>query len=708
MSSWVRWGSPRHRWRASLAAKFVLLIACITALTLGLAAWYSYYSYQRAYLDHLRSKVEVLAGFVASISPDRIFSHDFSTLYGYVRGLSHTKDLTYAVVIGANGEPMTAYLNKADPTIANAIRVVGSEDIREVSRYIDRMPDAFSITAPITFNQQETGRVVVGATRRYVDQELRRILFWNVMGSTLTIVLLSVGIFFVFRQNILRPTHALMDGARRVAQGDLHQPIPLTSPDELGQLARSFNEMMGSLEQSNSERRLALENLQELNRNLERLALYDPLTNLPNRTLLQDRLMQALKAAERTQAPFAIMIMDLDRFKEVNDTFGHHIGDQLLIEIGQCLAKTLHSTDTIGRLGGDEFAIVLPDTDGEGAVCVARKVFEGLDQPFELQGLKFKIAASLGIALYPQHGTDASSLLKHADVAMYEAKQGKLGYTLYNKDIDIHSPRRLALINDLRFAVEGGQMQLFYQPIMDIGTGAVRGVEALARWAHPEKGFIAPDQFIPMIEQTGLIQPFSAWVINEALRQWSAWREQGIETCMSVNLSMHNLQDKAFPKELEALLQKWSVLPHALILEVTESAMMGDPDRVLQTLNYFRSLGADVAIDDFGTGYSSLSYLKRMPVNEIKIDRSFVKDVCTNKDDAVIVRSTIDLAHNLGLEVVAEGVEDKDILSFLAELKCDLAQGYYFSRPLPPDQIAFFDRPAVAPPSSKQVSPSEI
>ena len=702
MSAWVRWVSSRCRWGASLAAKFVLLIACITALTLGLAAWYSYYSYQRAYLDHLRSKVEMLAGFVASISPDRIFSHDFSTLYGYVRGLSHTKDLTYAVVIGANGEPMTAYLNKADPTIANAIRAVGSEDIRQVMRYIDRLPDAFSITAPITFNQQEIGRVVVGATRRYVDQELRRILFWDAMGSTLIILLLSAGIFLVFRQNILRPTQALMEGARRVAQGDLRQPIPLASADELGQLARSFNEMMASLEQSNSERSLALADLQVLNRTLERLALYDPLTNLPNRALLQERLTHTLKAAERTKAPFAIMLMDLDRFKEVNDTYGHHTGDQLLIEIGQCLAQSLHSTDTIGRLGGDEFAIVLPDTDGEGAVCVARKLFKELDQPFELQGLKFKVAASLGIALYPQHGADASALLKHADVAMYEAKQGKLGYTLYNKDSDIHSPRRLALLNDLRFAVEAGQMQLYYQPIMDIGTGAVRGVEALARWAHPEKGFIAPDQFIPLIEQTGLIQLFSAWVINEALRQWSAWREQGIETCISVNLSMHNLQDKDFPRQLEALLQKWSVLPHALVLEVTESAMMGDPNRVLQTLNYFRSLGVDVAIDDFGTGYSSLSYLKRMPVNEIKIDRSFVKDVCSDKDDAVIVRSTIDLAHNLGLKVVAEGVEDKEVLSLLTGLSCDLAQGYYFSRPLPPDQIEFFSRPAVARPSKQR------
>ena len=706
-------GRLASSWRSSLAAKFIILVACVTSLVLGLAAWYSYYSYREVYIDHLRSKVDLLAGFVATISPDRIFSYDFSALHTYVRGLSHTKDLTYAVVIGADGEAMTAYMNKENPIIANAIQTLGSSDIRAVVKYIDSQPDTIAVASPILFDEQQVGTVRLGATRSFVDAELWRILLWNVIGSMLVVLLLSIGIYWVFRENILRPTRTLIEGARRVADGNLRQPIPPTSPDELGQLAGSFNEMMTSLDRSNAERTQALEGVRDLNRTLEirveertqaieavnrkleRLALYDPLTNLPNRTLIQDRLALTLKAAERAQAPFAVMLMDLDHFKEVNDTFGHHSGDQLLTAVGACLAASLRGADTIGRLGGDEFAIILPNTDKDGAVYVAGRLFKALEQPVQLSNVSLMVGASLGIAIYPEHGVDEGTLFKHADVAMYEAKQGRLGYSIYNKNIDIHSPRRIELMNELRVAVENGQMQLYYQPIMDIASGTIRGVEALARWPHPEKGFVSPDQFIPMIEQTGLIRPFTAWVINEALCQWAAWRAQGVDLVVSVNLSMRNLQDKEFPKQLDALLQKWSVPPHVLMLEVTESAMMGDPEHALQTLNYFRNLGAGVGIDDFGTGYSSLSYLKRMPVNELKIDRSFVKDMCHDKDDAVIVRSTIDLAHNLGLIVVAEGVEDEATLSLLKDLNCDMAQGYYFSRPVPAEQIALLKVPAV-------------
>lgn len=696
-----------RRWRSSLAAKFVLLVAALTALTLGMTAWVSYHSYREAYLNHLHQKAELLAEFVASISPDRIYSYDFSTLYKYVRELSKTRDIVYAVVIDSNGEPLTAHLDKDDPIIASAIRAVGSEEMLKVIGYINHLPDVISITAPIIFNNNKIGSVIVGATRKYADQELSQILLWNALGSTSIILLLSAGIYFVFRHHVLRPTQELMEGAQRVARGNLRQPIPLVSTDELGQLAGSFNDMMGNLEQSNLGRTQALEHLRDLNRTLEirveertraietvnreleHLALYDPLTGLANRSLLQDRLEQMLKVPERTRELFTVMLLDLDRFKEVNDTFGHHTGDVLLKKVGRRLVEALRETDTIGRLGGDEFAILLPKTDSKSVVLVANKLSKALEHPEDIEGLRFIVSASLGIAVYPEHGTDASTLLKHADIAMYEAKQSKTGYCIYHREIDIHSPRRLALMNDLRVAVEAGQMQLHYQPILDLGSGAVRGVEALARWVHPEKGSIPPDQFIPIIEQTGLIRPFSRWVIDTALCQWAAWHARGIETVVSVNLSMRNLQDKEFPNELAELLQKWSVVPHTLLLEVTESAVMSDPDHVLMTLGYFHDLGVDVAIDDFGTGYSSLSYLKRLPVNEIKIDRSFVRDMREDKDDAMIVRSTIDLAHNLGLKVVAEGVEDEVTLRLLTELNCDLAQGYHFSRPVPADQVRF-------------------
>ncbi|MBI3777248.1 MAG: EAL domain-containing protein [Gammaproteobacteria bacterium] len=709
-------GLPLHRLRANLAVKFVVVVAGFTALTLGLTAWFSYQSYRAVYLEHQHAKVVILAQFVASISPDRIFSYDFVSLHSYVRELSKTRDLTYAYVVDNKGEPLTAYLDKTDPLVMTAIRAAGSEDIRKVVAQINQLPEVFSVSAPILFNHESIGSVTIGATRRFVDDELDRILFWNAVAGIALVVLLSLGIFLVFRHNILAPTQHLIAGARRVARGELREPIPVASPDELGQLAGSFNEMMHDLDQSNNERAKALDELRDLNRTLEirveertraieivnieleRLALYDALTHLPNRTLFQDRLEHVLKTAEREPEPFAVMLMDLDRFKEVNDTFGHHTGDQLLNQLGHRLVATLRDTDTIGRLGGDEFAVVLPATNRESAVRVAHKIFETLKQPVQLETMSLMVSASLGIAIYPEHGSDASTLLKHADIAMYQAKQSKSGHCIYDKELDTHSPRRMTLMNDIRGAIDAGQMQLYYQPIVALRNGTVRGVEALARWTHPEKGPIPPDQFIPMIEQTGLIKAFSHWVIDTALRQWSIWNARGINEAVSVNLSMLNLQDREFPAALAQLLTKWSVPPHALMLEVTESAMMSDPEHALDTLNHFQSLGVDISIDDFGTGYSSLSHLKRLPVNEIKIDRAFVKDMRYDKDDEVIVRSTIELAHNLGLMVVAEGVEDVETLNLLADLNCDLAQGFYFGRPFPAERLHLIGEPQLVRP----------
>lgn len=706
----MRLGSARalllKRWRTSLAVKFVVLIAGLTAVTLGATAWYSYVSYRDSQISHLQSKAELLARFVASISPDRIFSYDFLTLHSYVRELSNHRDLVYALILDANGNPMTSHLDQDNPLVQKTINEIGSKLPAKVAARIDTLPWIHSVTAPIYFNNRQIGTVKIGATRQHIETELQHILVFNILGSIVIIIGLSFGIYLIYRLNVLRPTKELMEGARRVAHGNLHEPIPLTSTDELGLLAGSFNEMMSVLDRSNEERSAALTNLRDLNRTLEirveertraiesvnreleRLALYDALTGLPNRTLFHERLEHTLQAAQRSNGHFVVLLMDLDRFKEVNDTFGHHTGDLLLQRVSMRLGGVLRDTDTIARLGGDEFAILLPNTDREGSLLVINKIFAALDKPEELEGLSLMILASLGIAVYPGHGQDSSTLLRHADIAMYEAKQAKTGYCIYHRDIDTHSPRRLALMNDLRIAFKNGQMVLNYQPIVDVRSGTIRGIEALARWDHPEKGAIPPDQFIPMVEQTGLVRSFSLWVIDSALQQWVAWREARPDLVMAVNLSMHNLQDKEFPQALSDLLTKWSVTAHALLLEVTESAIMSEPGQVLEVLAKIRDLGVDIAIDDFGTGYSSLSHLKRLPVHELKIDREFVKDMCRDKDDAVIVRSTIDLAHNLGLKVVAEGVEDAETLQMLAELKCDYAQGFYFCRPLAADQIS--------------------
>ena len=415
----------------------------------------------------------------------------------------------------------------------------------------------------------------------------------------------------------------------------------------------------------------------------QRQALHDGLTGLPNRTLLLDRLQQAIFVADRDTSGVALLIMDLDRFKDVNDTLGHQTGDELLQQVGVRLCAVLRASDTVARMGGDEFAVVLPAAGHtDVALRVAQSLGQALEQPFTLAGHAVSVGSSIGIAMYPEHGTDVKTLLRHADVAMYVAKRGGSGHAVYTWEQDAHDPDRLSMISELRSAIENDELLLHYQPKVSLRTGRCDRVEALVRWQHPLRGLIPPDDFIPLAEQTGLIKPLTHWVIHEALRQCRAWQDSGLDIAVGVNLSMRNLHDPDLVEQISDLLEAGGVGPAALKLEVTESALMTDPQRALDSLARLRAIGVEIAIDDFGTGHASLSYLKQMPVEEIKLDRSFVRDMRTDKNDYTIVRSTIELAHDLGLRVIAEGVEDQETWDLLVKLGCDLAQGYYMSRPL--------------------------
>jgi diguanylate cyclase (GGDEF)-like protein/PAS domain S-box-containing protein len=413
-------------------------------------------------------------------------------------------------------------------------------------------------------------------------------------------------------------------------------------------------------------------------------ALHDSLTNLPNRVLLHDRLRLAIRAAERETASVALLIMDLDRFKEVNDTFGHHIGDLLLKELGGRLGSVLRSCDTIARLGGDEFAMLLPSATYAHAREIAERLLGLLEEPFTLGGLQLEIDASIGIAVSPEHGSDADALLRRADVAMYVAKRANSGFALYTADQDQHSPMRLALVAELRRAIDQDELSLYFQPKVAMRTGRVTCAEALVRWEHPVHGMLSPDLFVPIAEQTGLIRPLSRWVLDAALRQLNRWRQDGLDLGIAVNLSMRNLHDPEIADMIRQLLTRWGVPPQYLTIEITESSLMADAGRAMDVLGCLREMGVSVSIDDFGTGYSSLAYLKRLPVQELKIDKSFVAHMATDENDAAIVRSTVGLAHDLGLHVVAEGVEDQAAWDLLSAMGCDVAQGYFISRPLPP------------------------
>jgi diguanylate cyclase (GGDEF)-like protein len=420
---------------------------------------------------------------------------------------------------------------------------------------------------------------------------------------------------------------------------------------------------------------------------IQRRAYYDELTGLPNRTLYRDRIEQSILAASRGGAAPVVMLLDVDRFKEINDALGHDTGDLLLRELGERLRGQLRANETLARLGGDEFGILLPAATLDDAALCAGRVHAALERPFLIGNLPLDIAASLGIAAYPQHGDDVDTLLQRADVAMYLAKGAHAGTAVYDADQDENDADRLTLAGELRKAIEDGELVLYYQPKADLLTGRIVGAEALVRWQHPERGLIFPNDFIPIAERTGLIKPLSRYVVAAALRQCAAWNAAGLELNVSVNLTIPDLLDLELPDRIAARLEETGVRAEQLELEVTESTILADPFRVRQVLNRLNEMGLRLAIDDFGTGYSSLAYLKRLPVQTIKIDRSFVMEMCTDASDATIVRSTIDLGRNLGLDIVAEGVESQESWEALREHGCTLAQGYFIGKPMPAEEL---------------------
>jgi diguanylate cyclase (GGDEF)-like protein/PAS domain S-box-containing protein len=417
------------------------------------------------------------------------------------------------------------------------------------------------------------------------------------------------------------------------------------------------------------------------------LARHDPLTGLANRTLLAERLQSALSSLRPSNATMALLLLDLDHFKDVNDTLGHPAGDALLVQVAARLQAAVRATDTVARLGGDEFAVIAPAAEARAAGRLARRLLRVLDEPVEIAGQDIVVGASVGIALYPAHGPDGSGLLRRADVAMYQAKRSGSGYAIYDPEADPYSPQRLQLISDLRQALASGGLQLHYQPLVSPRTGQAAAVEALVRWPHPTRGFIPPSTFLPLAEHTGLIRPLTAWVLDAALAQARSWRAQGWPVPIAVNLSLADLRDPHLPGTLQGLLERWEIDPSGFCVEITETAMMSDPAHTLGVLTWLRRLGVALAIDDFGTGYSSLSLLKRLPVTQLKIDQSLIADLVDQPHDAAIVRAAVDIGHSLGLQVVAEGIENAATWAQVGALGCDEGQGYYLSRPAPAEVL---------------------
>ncbi|MBV9278610.1 MAG: EAL domain-containing protein, partial [Chloroflexi bacterium] len=438
---------------------------------------------------------------------------------------------------------------------------------------------------------------------------------------------------------------------------------------------------------------------------LATMATTDALTGLPNRALLYERVHLAITAAQRGRGGLALLLMDLDRFKEVNDTFGHQMGDTLLVEVARRLSGVMRESDTVARLGGDEFALLLPNTAEADAVAVAGRIAAAIEQPFHIEDQHLDVGISIGIALYPIHGPDGATLMQHADVAMYQAKRERTTHALYRPHEDENTPTRFGLGAELRLALDQHQVLLHYQPKIGLATGRVDAVEALVRWNHPDLGLVPPGDFMPMAERSGLIQPLTAWIIDEAARQHHSWRDLGHDLRVAVNLSAQSLHDAGLVGMVREILEAREIAPDRLVLEITEAAVLVNAERALATVTELHAMGVRISVDDFGKGRSSLVNLRRLPADELKIDQSFVIDMAAGQQDDVIVRVMIDLAHGLGLAAVAEGVQDEKTYKLLVEMECDQAQGFHIGRPMPGwelglwlDQHVAAPRPSLRPP----------
>jgi diguanylate cyclase (GGDEF)-like protein len=533
-----------------------------------------------------------------------------------------------------------------------------------------------SITRLMPVSEASDDRIVA-VLQQPVDAALEpfRHLQRQLLLVSLIAIVVSILASLIIARGIARPMGELANVARRIAGGDYSALPTVSRGDEIGDLAKAFRTMQNGI--ASRETRIM------------DLAYRDTLTGLPNRAKFNDRLEAALIAAAPDNAPVGVLLMDLDNFKYVNDTLGHSIGDLLLREVAARLRAVVTTEGAIvSRLGGDEFAVLLPGGNAGDARQVARGVLLALEVPMNFEGHDVDVRASIGVAAFPDHGLDRATLMRRADVAMYAAKRNNVGSLIWHERYEQHSHERLSLISDLRKAIENDELLLMYQPKVSMSKNGEHFVEALVRWQHPSRGMVPPMEFVPFAEQTGSIRAVTHWVVAHAVAQCASWRRAGLPMNVSINISARDLMDAELPVRFASMLEQYDCRAQWIALEITESAIFEDAGHAIENLQLLHSLGCRLAIDDYGTGYSSLAYLRRLPLNELKIDKSFVQRMARDASDAVIVRSTIDLAHNMGLNVVAEGVEDEQTLERLRALGCDMVQGYFLSRPLSAADVA--------------------
>jgi diguanylate cyclase (GGDEF)-like protein len=512
---------------------------------------------------------------------------------------------------------------------------------------------------------------ILAVLQRSITAEISQ--FSALKYSLLILTILGLGILsvaIVYMSNyIAAPIAQLTQNAKQLEYGHYDVMIETDRIDEIGELSQSFNAMREAI--ASREARV------------KRLAFGDEITGLPNRAAFIQQLGDTIRLHHNRSQSLAVLVLNLDRFKQVNKILGRDVGDVVLYEVAKKISNVVRGDDLVARLGADEYGVLLPTLSEEQALLVADKLKKAFELPLEVAQQKIDVSAGIGIAVFPQHGETDQALLHNAETALNVSKLRNSGIVMYHPNLDSGAQENLTMATDLKLAIKAHQLAFYLQPKINLQTKQGYAAEALVRWIHPEKGMIFPDQFIPFAEQTGLIQGITLWMIEEACRVHMALKQEGITLTIAVNISTRDLISADFPAQIEGFFKQYNVTHDAISLEITESSIMDDPVRAEATLQRLAQMGLNIAIDDFGTGYSSLGYLKRLPVQELKIDKSFVMNMANNENDTIIVRSTVDLGHNLNLKVVAEGIENQEVWDLLATMGCDYGQGYFMGKPMP-------------------------
>ncbi len=652
-----------------LRAKFTVMVLVILTGTMAANTYYFVHASIERQEHQLHERGRALGRLISLISPQAILAFDYLQLNDYTREVSSQPDVIYGAIVSPKGAPISFYINGSNASSTQRPDTAGPNGLPTILKNLGDQDDMLDLEFPIIHNGVLLGRFMVGMSRASLHKEIRRQLTVQLSVFAAIVLFLGAAIYAVFRFSVLLPIQKLIGASREVGSGQ-YPVVEVKSADEFGTLASAFNAMAEEVKHKQAK--------------LHRQANFDGLTGLPNRMMAFERIDIEIKRCKRSGARFALMFIDLDKFKDVNDSLGHAAGDQLLVDMGARLQACTRDADSVARLGGDEFLILVPDVSDEVDIDrIAARMLEAVSEPQELCGRKIVSRCSIGIAFYPDNGKSVEALMANVDNAMYQAKASQSGSAVFfTEEMNIRLRERIQMEEDLHVAAERGQLALHFQPIYGAACGLAQGAEVLLRWRHPERGYISPADFIPVAEASGQIVAIGDWVLEQACRCWAEWRTRGIDPgFLAINISGVQFR-KRFSNRLGELISTYGLPPQALELEITERVLLDDHDQVADELRNLRALGVRLSLDDFGTGYSALSYLKRFRFDVLKIDQSFVAGLPDDPDDASLVKAILAMASGLDLKVVAEGVENQEQLRFLVAHGCDFAQGYLLARPM--------------------------